>query len=68
MRFVLRRTGFFLLTLWVALTLNFALPRLMPGNPALAIIGKFKSGISPQAGCRKESENEYAAVASLREA
>jgi len=49
MRFVLRRLGFFLLTLWVALTLNFALPRLMPGNPALAIIGKFKSGISPQA-------------------
>jgi peptide/nickel transport system permease protein len=49
MRFVLRRTGFFLLTLWVALTLNFVLPRMMPGNPALAIIGKFKSGISPQA-------------------
>jgi peptide/nickel transport system permease protein len=41
--------GFFLLTLWVALTLNFVLPRLMPGNPALAIIGKFRGGISPQA-------------------
>jgi peptide/nickel transport system permease protein len=49
MRFVFRRLGFFLLTLWVALTLNFALPRLMPGNPALAIIGKFRGGISPQA-------------------
>ena len=49
MRFLLRRLGFFLLTLWVALTLNFVLPRLMPGNPALAIIGKFKGGISPQA-------------------
>ena len=49
MRFVLRRLGFFLLTLWAALTLNFVLPRLMPGNPALAIIGKFKGGISPQA-------------------
>jgi peptide/nickel transport system permease protein len=49
MRFVARRLGFFLLTLWVALTLNFALPRLMPGNPALAIIGKFRGGISPQA-------------------
>jgi peptide/nickel transport system permease protein len=49
MRFVLRRLGFFLLTLWVALTLNFVLPRMMPGNPALAIIGKFKGGISPQA-------------------
>jgi peptide/nickel transport system permease protein len=49
MRFVFRRLGFFLLTLWVALTLNFVLPRLMPGNPALAIIGKFRGGISPQA-------------------
>ncbi len=49
MRFVLRRLGFFMLTLWAALTLNFLLPRLMPGNPALAIIGKFKGGISPQA-------------------
>ena len=49
MRFVFRRLGFFVLTLWVALTLNFVLPRLMPGNPALAIIGKFRGGISPQA-------------------
>jgi peptide/nickel transport system permease protein len=49
MRFVLRRLGFFVLTLWVALTLNFLLPRMMPGNPALAILGKFKGGVSPQA-------------------
>ena len=35
MRYVLRRLAFFLLTLWVALTLNFALPRRMPGNPAI---------------------------------
>jgi peptide/nickel transport system permease protein len=49
MRFVLRRTGFFLLTLWVALTLNFVLPRLMPGNPALAAIANHKGVISPQA-------------------
>ncbi|HZC40285.1 MAG TPA: ABC transporter permease [Streptosporangiaceae bacterium] len=49
MRFALRRLGFFLLTLWAALTLNFVLPRLMPGNPALAIIGKLKGGTSPQA-------------------
>src|SRR5713101_9341012 len=49
MRFVLRRLGFFALTLWVALTLNFLLPRMMPGNPALAVIGKFRGGISPQA-------------------
>src|SRR5712692_10346498 len=49
MRFALRRLGFFLLTLWAALTLNFVLPRLMPGNPALAILGRLKGGASPQA-------------------
>jgi peptide/nickel transport system permease protein len=49
MRFLLRRIGFFLLTLWAALTLNFFLPRFMPGNPAVAMIAKFKGGVSPQA-------------------
>jgi peptide/nickel transport system permease protein len=49
MRFITRRLGFFVLTLWIALTLNFLLPRMMPGNPALAILGKFKGGVSPQA-------------------
>jgi peptide/nickel transport system permease protein len=46
MRYVLRRTGFFLLTLWVAVTLNFFLPRMMPGNPAIAMMGKFRGRIS----------------------
>jgi len=37
MRFIVRRMGLFLLTLWVALTLNFIIPRLMPGDAALAM-------------------------------
>src|SRR5258708_14982616 len=49
MRFVLRRLGFFVLTLWAALTLNFFLPRLMPGNPALAAIGNSRGALSPDA-------------------
>jgi peptide/nickel transport system permease protein len=49
MRFLLRRLGFFTLTLWAALTLNFFLPRLMPGNPAEAMMGKFRGPVSPQA-------------------
>jgi peptide/nickel transport system permease protein len=47
-RFVLRRLGFFVLTLWAALTLNFLLPRLMPGNPALAMLAKFHGELTPQ--------------------
>jgi peptide/nickel transport system permease protein len=49
MRFVLRRAGFFLLTLWAAVTLNFFLPRMMPGNPAIAMMAKFRGRISGQA-------------------
>ena len=48
MRFVLRRIGFFALTLWTCLTLNFLLPRLMPGNPALAMMAKFHGELTPQ--------------------
>src|SRR6266702_8747788 len=48
MRYVLRRAGFFLLTLWAAVTLNFFLPRMMPGNPAVAMMGKFRGKISGQ--------------------
>jgi peptide/nickel transport system permease protein len=48
MRYVLRRLGFFVLTLWAALTLNFLLPRLMPGNPALAMVSKFHGNLTPQ--------------------
>jgi peptide/nickel transport system permease protein len=47
MRFILRRLGFFVLTLWVALTLNFLLPRMMPGNPAQAMIANHKGPLSP---------------------
>ena len=49
MRFILRRGGFFLLTLWAAVTLNFFLPRMMPGNPALAMVAKFHGRLSGQA-------------------
>ena len=37
MRFIVRRMGLFLLTLWAALTINFVIPRLMPGDAALAM-------------------------------
>jgi peptide/nickel transport system permease protein len=40
-RYLLRRLGFFLVTLWSAMTVNFLLPRLMPGNPALALMARF---------------------------
>ena len=40
MRYLLRRAGFYMVALWAAVTFNFVIPRLMPGNPALAYIAK----------------------------
>ncbi|QQE79784.1 ABC transporter permease [Alicyclobacillus sp. SO9] len=41
MRYFLRKIGFLVLTTWIALSLNFILPRLMPGNPAQAMLAKY---------------------------
>src|SRR4051794_13108779 len=49
MRFVLRRLGFFALTLWAALTVNFFIPRLMPGDPLQALQARSRTRLSPQA-------------------
>jgi peptide/nickel transport system permease protein len=49
MRFLLRRLGFFVVTLWAAVTLNFLIPRLMPGNAAIAMMSRYKGRMQPQA-------------------
>lgn len=38
MRYFVSRLGFFVLTLWAALTLNFVIPRLQPGDPAQSMV------------------------------
>jgi peptide/nickel transport system permease protein len=40
MRYFLRRTAFFAITLWAAVTLNFIIPRLQPGDPAESIVAQ----------------------------
>jgi peptide/nickel transport system permease protein len=41
MAFIARRLAFYVVAAWVALTLNFFLPRAMPGNAVEAIMSKF---------------------------
>ncbi len=41
MPFILRRLAFYVVAAWVALTVNFFLPRAMPGNAVEAIMSKF---------------------------
>ncbi|GAA1876078.1 ABC transporter permease [Lapillicoccus jejuensis] len=38
MRYYVRKIGFFLLTLWAVVTLNFLIPRLQPGDPATKLV------------------------------
>ena len=40
MRWLLRRIVFYVFAIWVALTLNFLLPRLMPGDPAGGVLAR----------------------------
>ena len=48
MRYLGRRAGLFLVTLWAALTVNFIIPRVMPGNEAAAVLSTFR-GVNPAA-------------------
>jgi len=48
MRYLTRRIGLFLVTLWAALTVNFIIPRVMPGNEATAVLGTFRN-VNPAA-------------------
>ena len=49
MVYFLRRLGFYLVALWVAVTMNFLLPRLMPGDPIDAIIARNQGRLPPTA-------------------
>lgn len=42
MNYVLRKFGFYAIALWAALTLNFVIPRLLPGNPVDILLAKLQ--------------------------
>ncbi|WP_243062145.1 ABC transporter permease [Humibacter sp. RRB41] len=49
MKFLVRRIIFYVITAWAAITLNFVIPRLMPGNPVQSLINKFQGQLSTSA-------------------
>lgn len=49
MRYLLRRFGFYVVALWAALSLNFLIPRLMPGDPVLLLVGRLQGQVDPRA-------------------
>ncbi|MHA7133614.1 ABC transporter permease [Oerskovia turbata] len=58
MRYVLSKIGLFALTLWAAITINFLLPRMMPGSPADAAIARLSRNgpLSPEARAAIEAQ------------
>ncbi|MDB1089275.1 ABC transporter permease [Streptomyces sp. ACA25] len=49
MKFLLQRLGFYALTAWAAITINFFIPRLMPGDPVQAMLTRFQGQLSSRA-------------------
>lgn len=49
MAFILRRLGFYVVAFFVAATINFMLPRLMPGNPIDIMFAQAQTTIPPEA-------------------
>jgi peptide/nickel transport system permease protein len=47
-RFILRRLGFYLIAFWVSVTLNFLLPRFMPGDPVSRMFARTQDRMQPE--------------------
>ncbi|WP_433366308.1 ABC transporter permease [Actinoplanes sp. CA-142083] len=46
MRYFLQRIAFYLFTVWAAITINFFIPRLVPGDPVQSLITKYQGQLS----------------------
>lgn len=49
MNYLLRKLALLIFTLWIAATLNFILPRLVPGDPVGAMMAKYQGQLTPAA-------------------
>lgn len=49
LKFVARRLAFYLITAWAAITLNFFLPRMMPGDPVKSLMSRYQGQMSADA-------------------
>jgi peptide/nickel transport system permease protein len=47
MSYLARRLGFYLVTAWAAVTMNFFIPRLMPGNPVEILVSRLSAEGGP---------------------
>ena len=67
MRFYLQKIAFYVVALWAAVTLNFLIPRLMPGNPVDIMIAKMGAAGQPiTAGTRRGPSPRSSSAATVR--
>ncbi len=59
MKRLLRRLGIYLLAIWAAVTVNFFLPRLAPGNPADAVFFRLSQHGAVSPATKKALEAEF---------
>jgi peptide/nickel transport system permease protein len=52
-KYFLKKSAWYLVTLFIAVLLNFLLPRLIPGNPVAAIVTRTMAGVMDQSAIRK---------------
>ena len=55
-KYLFKKMGWYMLTLFVAMLLNFTLPRLMPGNPVSSIISAATEGLTDYQAIREVYE------------
>jgi len=48
-KFLLQRIAFYLFTAWAAITINFFIPRLIPGDPVTSLMAKYQGQLSTDA-------------------
>jgi peptide/nickel transport system permease protein len=48
-KYLLQRIAFYLFTAWAAITLNFFIPRMIPGDPVQSMIARYQGQLSTQA-------------------
>lgn len=49
MRYLLQRLAFYLFTAWAAITINFFIPRIMPGDPVVSLINRSQGQMDTRA-------------------
>jgi ABC-type dipeptide/oligopeptide/nickel transport systems, permease components len=49
MRYLSQRLAFYLFTAWAAVTINFLIPRLIPGDPVMSLINRYQGQLDTKA-------------------